>query len=559
MPATTPSSSPRPSRPRSPASRPGRGWSHHEATFDRDELRRHVTVLVLTPTPAGRRAHRRPPRRRHLPGAVRDDVDRGRAAGPDRSGRGQPDPGRAGRAPRRCRGPRRRAQRGLGRGGPARPGAGDLRRPRVRGRPRLHRDRPPPTTCRVRVSAEGDGAEAVLQAVEFARALSAATAPVCPRDRGVAQPTSSRRPRPCSGCPGAATRSGWTAGRTGARSAAVVVLLVDGLGWNLLLANLDVAPFLAGLVAGRCRSRQRRLPVDDRDLDGLVRDRSAGRAARARRLHVRAAGLGRAAERAALGHHRRPARRAAGADGAGAGRRRRARRRARRPALVRGQRAHQGGAARGALPRRGHARRGGAGHGAGDRGRGRRAAPGAGVRLHRRPRQRRPHPRLRLGRLARPARAGRPVRPAAAPLAAARRAAAGDRRPRDGGRRAGRPRRRRHRAAAVARAYGWWPASRGPGTCTRGTGRRPTCSRRGGTGWATRRRCCRGTRRSTPGGSGRASPRRCCRASATSWSRRPAPPRSSPPARTRARRGWWATTGPPRRTRCWSRCWSPRA
>ncbi|MGA0980757.1 MAG: DUF5998 family protein, partial [Candidatus Nanopelagicales bacterium] len=23
---------------------------HHEATFDRDELRRHVTVLVLTPT-----------------------------------------------------------------------------------------------------------------------------------------------------------------------------------------------------------------------------------------------------------------------------------------------------------------------------------------------------------------------------------------------------------------------------------------------------------------------------------------------------------------------------
>ncbi len=30
----------------------------------------------------------------------------------------------------------------------------------------------------------------------------------------------------------------------------VVVLLVDGLGWNLLLANLDAAPFLAELVAG---------------------------------------------------------------------------------------------------------------------------------------------------------------------------------------------------------------------------------------------------------------------------------------------------------------------
>ena len=48
----------------------------------------------------------------------------------------------------------------------------------------------------------------------------------------------------------------------------------------------------------------------------------------------------------------------------------------------------------------------------------------AGLRLHRRPRQRRAHPWVRVRRLACPARAGRPVRPAAAPRPAAGRAAA---------------------------------------------------------------------------------------------------------------------------------------
>ena len=36
---------------------------HHEPTFDHDEIRRHVTVVVLT-DPAGRGAHRRAPGRR---------------------------------------------------------------------------------------------------------------------------------------------------------------------------------------------------------------------------------------------------------------------------------------------------------------------------------------------------------------------------------------------------------------------------------------------------------------------------------------------------------------
>ena len=47
------------------------------------------------------------------------------------------------------------------------------------------------------------------------------------------------------GCTDALGLDRWTDGR---EVPAVVVLLVDGLGWNLLLANLDVAPFLAELV-----------------------------------------------------------------------------------------------------------------------------------------------------------------------------------------------------------------------------------------------------------------------------------------------------------------------
>jgi hypothetical protein len=48
------------------------------------------------------------------------------------------------------------------------------------------------------------------------------------------------------GCTDALGLDRWTDGR---EVPAVVVLLVDGLGWNLLLANLDAAPFLAQMVS----------------------------------------------------------------------------------------------------------------------------------------------------------------------------------------------------------------------------------------------------------------------------------------------------------------------
>ena len=58
---------------------------------------------------------------------------------------------------------------GLGRGQPARPGAGHLRRPGVRGRPRLRGHRHRPTTSRLRISADADGEAALGAAMTFAR------------------------------------------------------------------------------------------------------------------------------------------------------------------------------------------------------------------------------------------------------------------------------------------------------------------------------------------------------------------------------------------------------
>ena len=124
------------------AGEPTRSWLvHHEATFDRDELRRHVTVLVLTetrlivahtddhpaddtcPVPYATTSSEAVPLSRIGPVVVSRTL-------------AEPAGHRAGSRSRRAT-------------------ADDLS---------------------VRVSAEGDGAEAVLQAVDFARALSAATA-----------------------------------------------------------------------------------------------------------------------------------------------------------------------------------------------------------------------------------------------------------------------------------------------------------------------------------------------------------------------------------------------
>jgi hypothetical protein len=56
------------------------------------------------------------------------------------------------------------------------------------------------------------------------------------------------------GVPGGSDVLGLSDGPGSREVRKVVVLLVDGLGWNLLLANLDAAPFLAELVDGQAES-----------------------------------------------------------------------------------------------------------------------------------------------------------------------------------------------------------------------------------------------------------------------------------------------------------------
>ena len=150
---------------------------HQETTFDANEVRRHVTVLVLTgnrfivshtdeqaadstsPTPYATTST--------------ESVKLGRISSVVRQPRR--------REPRVVHpghpAPRGRADHRLGRRLPDRPGARRLRRPQLRGRPRLHGQldgrRPQPARQR-----GGDGPETVRQALAFAQALSEATADV---------------------------------------------------------------------------------------------------------------------------------------------------------------------------------------------------------------------------------------------------------------------------------------------------------------------------------------------------------------------------------------------
>ena len=52
-------------------------YVHHEPTFERDEVRRHMTVVVLTPTRLILAPHRRARRRRPAARALHLDLDRG--------------------------------------------------------------------------------------------------------------------------------------------------------------------------------------------------------------------------------------------------------------------------------------------------------------------------------------------------------------------------------------------------------------------------------------------------------------------------------------------------
>ena len=148
---------------------------HHEATFDRDELRRHVTVLVLT---ASRFVVT------HTDDHPADDT----CPVPYATTSSEAVPlGRVGSvvvsrtlaepAIHRAGAPARDVVLTVGWGAVSRI---DLE-PATCGDPECEADHGLTGTSTaddlsVRVSAEGDGAEAVVQAVEFARALSAATA-----------------------------------------------------------------------------------------------------------------------------------------------------------------------------------------------------------------------------------------------------------------------------------------------------------------------------------------------------------------------------------------------
>jgi Family of unknown function (DUF5998) len=148
---------------------------HHEATFDRDELRRHVTVLVLTPSflvvahtddhPADDSCP--------VPYATTSSetvpLERVRSVVVSRT-LAEPARHRAGTVPRDL-------VVSVGWGAVSRL---DLE-PATCGDPECEADHGYTGTATaddlsVRVSAEGDGADAVQQAVEFARALTAATA-----------------------------------------------------------------------------------------------------------------------------------------------------------------------------------------------------------------------------------------------------------------------------------------------------------------------------------------------------------------------------------------------
>ena len=323
---------------------------------------------------------------------------------PDRLGRGQPHAGRPGRPPRRHAAADVVLTLGWGAVAPARPRAGDLRRPRLRGRPRLHRHGRPPTTCRCACQRGGDGAEAVQQALEFARALSAATAAAPDRVTPAARPrpvvppsrsaTPARRPAATSASP-----AGDALGPVDRRRAREVPAAVRAArrrpGLGAAARDPGRGAVLAALVQAGCRparpsaSRRRPRRRSPRSAPGCRRARTGWSATRSRwpgRRLLNALRWDSPADPPDVQPHAHRLR---------AGRRRRGRRQPRGAARLRGQRADPGRAARGAVPPAGDRR--------GARSPGRRPPrapprPRAGLRLHQRPRQRRPPARLRLRR-----------------------------------------------------------------------------------------------------------------------------------------------------------------
>ena len=275
----------------------------------------------------------------------------------------------------------------------------------------------------------------------------------------------------------------------------VCLLVMDGLGWELLREHPAAAPFLSEL-AGHRAAADRRVPGHHGHQPELAGHRAAARRARHARLPGRGAGRRAAAQRAALGRAGRPAGLAARADHLSSGRPPRAWPPYRVAArALREVRVLDGGHARRQLPGGGQPRRAGragrGGAGAADRGRWPSSTTPSWTH--------RARVRLHVGGLAVPARACGQAGRAAGRGAAAGHHPVRHRRSRDGGRghRGAGGRRRAARSCGTASRCS--AGSRAPGTSTPGPARPPTCWPPGGRRWARRPGWSAGTRPSSAG------------------------------------------------------------
>ena len=305
----------------------GRGASssfviHHEPTFDQDEVRRHVTVLVLTPIRVIVAHTDEHPPDDLLPepyaSTTTEAVPLARI-GSVAVTRMVANPASAARAPWRA--PVTEAVLTVGWGAVRRL---DLE-PATCGDPDCVADHGYTGTLAaedfaLRISSSADGPEAVEAAARSSpRRSSAATVAI------LSSPRSSPAVLPRYGAGSLAdvccqlrwprsAHPGWPTALDLPPSASYVVFLVDGLGWNLLRAHRRRRA-LPVVARRREPASDLRSPVDDRHQPDQPRHRSPARRARRRRLHLAHPRHGPPARRAAVGLRRRPARVAAARDG----------------------------------------------------------------------------------------------------------------------------------------------------------------------------------------------------------------------------------------------------
>ena len=267
---------------------------HHEPTFDRDEVRRHITVLVLTPRPHADHAHGREPAGRPASAALHVDLDGGDPAGQGRQRRPSPGWSRSSRTD--AGSPNRRSPRLCWPSGGARCPGSTWSRPSAATRSVVadhgYTGALTSEDFSLRISATADGGDAVRAA---ARLLPSAER----SDRQRRHLTLSRagselvQPAYGSGSLAEVVRSalaamgvdGWSnvLGLPDARS--YVILLVDGLGWHLLRRHASSAPYLSSL-ADRGRAITAGVPSTTATSLTSLGTGLPARAARCRRLHL---------------------------------------------------------------------------------------------------------------------------------------------------------------------------------------------------------------------------------------------------------------------------------